>query len=53
MKKMMIATTLACVVSAAHAETTESKMPEHVGFGSGQLLAQRSLVRWGSWLVEH
>ena len=35
MKKMMIAITLACAVSTAHAETTESKMPEHVGFGSG------------------
>jgi len=35
MKKMMIATTLAFVVSAVHAETNQSKMPEHVGFGSG------------------
>ena len=35
MKKMMIAITLAGAVSTAHAETTESKMPEHVGFGSG------------------
>ena len=35
MKKIMIATTLAFAVSAVNAETTESKMPEHVGFGSG------------------
>ena len=35
MKKLMIATTLAFAVSVANAETTESKMPEHVGFGSG------------------
>ena len=35
MKKMMIATTLAFVVSAVHAETNQSKMLEHVGFGSG------------------
>ena len=35
MKKMMIATTMAFVVSAVHAETTESKIPAHVGFGSG------------------
>ena len=35
MKKMMIATTFAFAVSAVNAKTTESKMPEHVGFGSG------------------
>ncbi|MEC8694631.1 MAG: OmpA family protein [Pseudomonadota bacterium] len=35
MKKIMTATTLAFAVSAVNAETTESKMPEHVGFGSG------------------
>ena len=35
MKRIIIATTLALSVSAAHAETSESKMPEHIGFGSG------------------
>ena len=35
MKKLMIVTTLAFAVSAVNAETTESRMPEHVGFGSG------------------
>ena len=53
MKKMMIATTLAFVVSAVHAETTESKMPAHIDLDPGRLLARRLPVQWGSSSVEH
>ena len=35
MKQLIAATTLAFAVTAAHAQTPESKMPEHIGFGSG------------------
>jgi outer membrane protein OmpA-like peptidoglycan-associated protein len=35
MKRIISATTLALVVTTAHAETPGSNMPEHIGFGSG------------------
>ena len=35
MKQIIIATTLVFTMSAANAGTIESKMPEHIGFGSG------------------
>ena len=35
MKRIITATMLALSVTAAHAETSISKMPEHIGFGSG------------------